>query len=794
MRILSCHIENFGKLSDVTFDFTEGLNVFLQENGWGKSTLAAFIRSMFYGLEGDGKRDDISCERKRFAPWQGGAFGGSLKFDNDGKEYVVSRVFGVKAADDVFELRDLSTNLISNDYSKMLGEELFGINSESFMRTVFIRQSDCSFAASTDDINAKLGNISDGIDLNRFAAAETWFKDYFNSMSATRKTGAIARLKAQATDIKASLRGMDSIPNTISEIEQRIKDEKERVSLIKDKITSVDAQKEKAAILERKLGLKRQYKLLKDEYELRYSQLNKRREFFPKDVPGRAEVKEWEASSKKLLESGGAIPATELSDYEKEIYSSLLTTFSQGVPSENSVDELIYDASSMESAIKNSYKYAFSSEEEEKYEEYQEKFGGVYDPTSLIKGRKSKKALLFYVAALLFILVAVALYFVFDHDWIPSVLLISGSLCLVGAAINARAKAEKEKETQLLDAYEYKSLCEKKKRYDEYMGNSDFREKERKIKGFLSSYSYYAENESYVAALTELKGKVRHFNTLDAKVKDYSKAKGTVSSIEEKLKQRFIELGLWDNTDIYKRAEEILDAFEEYDSLMDSCKEAKDKLDAFTASYDLSDVSGEDVCDAESIEALTQKSKELNELLDEERSKMALDMRTLDSYNIKYEEYNELNAELDRVLSEIDEKTTEVKYSEKAWDYLSKAKENLTARYMEPLMSGFSKYYKIITDEQSDAFCIDANTVITKEEKGRQRSTALLSDGYRDLIGFSMRIAMADAMYKDNKPMLILDDPFVNLDDSKMEGARKLIKEISKDYQTLYLTCRENRL
>lgn len=43
MRLLRCHIENFGTLSDYDFDFSSGLTTICEENGFGKSTFAAFI-------------------------------------------------------------------------------------------------------------------------------------------------------------------------------------------------------------------------------------------------------------------------------------------------------------------------------------------------------------------------------------------------------------------------------------------------------------------------------------------------------------------------------------------------------------------------------------------------------------------------------------------------------------------------------------------------------------------------------------------------------------------------------
>jgi uncharacterized protein YhaN len=48
-------------------------------------------------------------------------------------------------------------------------------------------------------------------------------------------------------------------------------------------------------------------------------------------------------------------------------------------------------------------------------------------------------------------------------------------------------------------------------------------------------------------------------------------------------------------------------------------------------------------------------------------------------------------------------------------------------------------------------------------------------------------------MYQDEKPMLIMDDPFVNLDDRKIEAAKKLLNYISENYQVLYFTCSEAR-
>ena len=100
MKLVQCKIENFGKLRDFSFDFSEGIHIICQKNGWGKSTLAAFIRIMFFGFENPGKQDKLVNERKRFTPWQGGVYGGSVIFEVDGKQYLMRRVFGKKEKDE----------------------------------------------------------------------------------------------------------------------------------------------------------------------------------------------------------------------------------------------------------------------------------------------------------------------------------------------------------------------------------------------------------------------------------------------------------------------------------------------------------------------------------------------------------------------------------------------------------------------------------------------------------------------------------------------------------------------
>jgi uncharacterized protein YhaN len=89
---------------------------------------------------------------------------------------------------------------------------------------------------------------------------------------------------------------------------------------------------------------------------------------------------------------------------------------------------------------------------------------------------------------------------------------------------------------------------------------------------------------------------------------------------------------------------------------------------------------------------------------------------------------------------------------------------------------------------------LDADFKIKAREQGALHDTKLLSEGYQDLIGLCRRMAMIDAMYQQEKPFLIFDDPFVHLDDRRLAGALQFLDRITEEYQVLYFSCSEARI
>lgn len=139
MKIDKIHVENFGKLSNLTLDFGVGLNQIYEGNGFGKTTLSVFIKAMFYGMPP--ARENIKMERKKYMPWQGGDFGGYIEYTTSKGKYRLTRFFGKTPESDTFELLDLSKNNVLERPKMEIGEELFEVGKETFEMTAFFPQN-----------------------------------------------------------------------------------------------------------------------------------------------------------------------------------------------------------------------------------------------------------------------------------------------------------------------------------------------------------------------------------------------------------------------------------------------------------------------------------------------------------------------------------------------------------------------------------------------------------------------------------------------------------------------------
>ena len=289
MKLLKCHIENFGKLSDYNYTFENGLNTIKEENGFGKTTFASFIKAMFYGMEIK-RNSKVLIDRKKYMPWQGGAFGGSIEFEINNKKYKLERFFGKKEIDDTFKLYDLATNLESKDYTENIGEEIFKLNKEAYERSTFISGQNIE-TSMNDSINAKLGNILENEnDVNTSEQAIDRLGKAIKNYKKTGDRGEINQKIQEKTVLEKKLEQ--------SKINEKIlQDRKDRYNMLKKELKEKEQEREKINILinqkiqEETQNVKLEnYKILEKNLNESENLLHNLQDFFKEGIPTDIEI------------------------------------------------------------------------------------------------------------------------------------------------------------------------------------------------------------------------------------------------------------------------------------------------------------------------------------------------------------------------------------------------------------------------------------------------------------------------------------------------------------------------
>ena len=78
MRIERVEINGFAKIRNLVIAPGSGLNVIYGANEAGKSTVQRFIRALLYGVRIGREPSGLPAAQKRFMPWDGAPYGGSI--------------------------------------------------------------------------------------------------------------------------------------------------------------------------------------------------------------------------------------------------------------------------------------------------------------------------------------------------------------------------------------------------------------------------------------------------------------------------------------------------------------------------------------------------------------------------------------------------------------------------------------------------------------------------------------------------------------------------------------------
>ena len=758
MKLISLYIDNFGKLSDYSFDFSKTLNSLYEENGWGKTTLTVFIKSMLYGLN--------RTERSLYAPWKNvSSFGGYLILEANGRNYRIERQFSTsKSTLDTQRVYDLQSGLPIDKFGPNIGEAILNLNEASFERSVFIPQKDLNEGFNSD-IEAKLANLIGGTDDSQsFEDAIEILSKKAKELKLNSKKGLIvdkkmelAQIEDEIEEVNKRMEGLPILQNQISQINEEIhilNDEKKNIN---NRILNFTKSQDKRAKLE---------VVAKYEEDIKYTKklLEDNNLVFNGHDVTQEEVLEYRSKNKELqslrtqyeVKKSNNRASMKIEKLEKDLN---LTE----IPDEetlNHITDQIMKYNNIKSVIQ------------------------AHD-TSVKERKKPKLGIALTIVSSVLIIVGVALFivgfFIKENQQGFSIAGIAISILAILGYIGALAAflVNNSQNNALAVGGQVKSYDYEKIHLEE------------ELREFFARYHLYSSNftnnmfivraniQRYKDAQDDFNDISRENKDLENRIKELENAiqhflgqfnsSSTAVTTEEKIGEL--------NTHLRKK-KEIEDQLSEKVSLLKTFI-SMNQLDVIDDANFSIEEENQKIADIDvKIDALNgEKTTLLNKCAEYEN-----EIAMLDEYNSERE-----NVEIDiRIMEE------EYRLLNLSMDYLTHSQNSLLEKYVKPMKDSVNKYISLLLKDTED-YSIDVNFNFQFMTEDGLKGIDSYSRGYQNIISLCMRLALIDCLYPQEKPFIILDDPFVNFDDEKLELCKALIRTISKQYQIVYFACHKSR-
>ncbi|MBQ2732975.1 MAG: AAA family ATPase [Clostridia bacterium] len=742
MIIEKLHIDKFAGLSDFDLELGAGLNIIEGKNESGKSTVAAFIKFLFYGLSGQKVNGEELSERERYLPFDSAFAGGSAVILSGGKRYILERRLSVSSSgiresvrDEVILIDEASGEKLA--IGKDAGQVLFGVGQKVFADTAYFRQLADS-APNRTELTEAIGNIlfsgEEGTDAKK---AMKRLEELRTALRHKKGTGGeLADLEAEIAALNARLNGAKASNKAIIALEGEISERTSKLEMLTSRAENAKKRAEAGSIC-RKLAMRNEKRLCEEKAE---------------------EIRK----ALEALAPGGALPSAESISAARVAAAELPVKEGSVLAAENELKSIIEELDLLP------------------------QYDGITDAvnthggadalrarvSALLRGARAR-----VIWGLVFLIPGIAaLVSAFMGLLAPYVTVLYGAgagLCAFGVLLMLLSAGKRSKARSLIELFgrgcSYESFCDGMERYER--DNAEFcrlveKRSTAEEKLTLARAELDAVERGAAALLSELGGTVEG---------TFAERLNTAAALAEKKRAEAGEL-----TNAYNAAKAGAAAAER-----EVGEESDDELKTRLTELGIADTEGIDV-------AAARKETEFYRTQADMQEKEIYTRRIyLAEHKAKSEDPCEIAGKLSEAAAAYEAKTRQYNAVVKAIDALGTAGQNLrggvapflsegACRRMNAATNG--KYSGLRVDGELSAVCIAENGV---------RSLEHLSAGTRDLAYISLRLALVDLLYKREKPPLVFDESFAHQDRERTALALKLLSaEGERGIQSLLFTCR----
>lgn len=754
MVIKKINIASFGTLRDFTADLSDGLNVISGANESGKSTILSFIRFIFYGLPSRRSEEGV-LEHERALSWQDGVAEGSLEIECEKGSFRIERR-GIRSDNrdgysEKCQIIDLSTGSAVLK-GEVPGQYFFGVPGTVYDSTSSVKQQALS-SLSGSEIGSSIENIL-------FSADEAIYTERaLTKLNTARRQfqlqrgngGKIAELTAARDSLRRRLIEAEEASKNVLALKSTVERARKLTAELRTKLTAAE---DRLRAFETIQTLKR-FDML-HAGEAKVAALTEERDQLIAEygyegrLPDRAYIAELDSLSRRLAsaESEAARSAGELA----------------GLRSEQTGDtNLAARADDIEhiggpEAVADKYKKLRSS-----------------------VGARLAWGIILIVLGIALMGGSLAVYFM---KLIPQITMPISSGLTVGGLILA-----------LIGLSLALSSSRARRRADSYIFDLGI-----ETDGKIDRKTIIAHAAACLEAKTQIDEFATRIGTLE---QSHAKKNGAVLEIVDEAKIALAKFGIdGDNQNIsellaksaekYAKVAErsaVLDLdIEKYSA---SVKESKAKLEGEDEAALRAHLSpaAKSMLDLANLTSLKQERDEYAARLDAARTRLLDSEKNLGIIEGTCENPNRIAAELEETEAALYEAERKHAAIVLAYESISNAGENLRRNVTPRLRASAGALMKHLTDGKYYDFGIGEDFSLSILTESGTKGIASLSAGTRDAAYFSLRTALSSMLFPADRPPMLLDEVFSQLDDTRAAALLDLLTKIAEESQVILLTC-----
>ena len=777
MKIIEINIKCFGRLKDFVLRPGDGVNIVFGKNQSGKSTVMAFIKAVFYGMESAEKR-------RQYEPWNGGQPSGTILFEHEGTEYLLSRTFGeAKGYDKISLYNNTAKETVPLSPGEEPGAHVFGINIKTFVSTVFIGQGGVPVDGENREITERLINLSAAGDEN--ISKKEIEKRLTRSAAAldSKKTGAILPdLRQQKRDLIEKRAEMQRVLTDADELRQNITIDARQIRILGEEKTFLEEMLDRFQKLE-------ELKEIDDILRKREEVASMEAKFSKLDALFSGELadgmSEFMASSDKLLaekkkrEEELQAKTDELEELRRQTVTidrsklNMTDTVNRYLKEINvafdQYDTLMKDKRELERALE------FHEEPKQESDDLKMVIGicAVVGVAAIILGLAIHWVFyIFGLFAVLGILVYVKIYKKgVDEDDIFSEIEVNLS------EVNNQLLALDDQYRFILDAFGVRTMEEFDRLYKSIELNQnryiEAREKKRKIEREMSTLK---------EALDDVRERLRQNLNQYHETQSSEEAEGIISRLDTlKREHEQLAIRLSAARDVYS----FMLRNRNVDELALYAEQIRNSVNL-------------DVPDSFTVENVRSKLATVNEQLDEMKQKLAKEETELQLIPYSTQSVQAVSDEIKSISHRIEHYEFELGAINEAIATLNEAFREMQIDFGPMINYRATRVLNGMTGNPDGTVLVSDKLLPTYAEQGdsQPRGSELMGAGTYDQIYLSLRLALSGVITDEKLPVM-LDDSFVQFDDERMTDALRFIKEdnaLGEIGQVIIFTCHKRMI